>query len=185
MNTRKKFPPHSPLNPIRIIMVRTTYTSNIGAAARAMRVMGLYDLYLVEPKHFPSQEATALASGAVDVLEHATVVPNLAAALQGCQCAYATTAHPSKEISQLYTAEEAAMQTLADLQTSTQAIAFVFGNERTGLTEEEIQQCQRLMTIPSENRHNSLNIGAAIQIVSYELFKAKNKAESSHQINIQ
>lgn len=168
---RKSFP-ESLLNQIRVVMVRTSHSGNIGAAARAMRVMGLYHLTLVEPKHFPSQEAIALASGAVDVLENANVVPTLEEALKDCHVAYATTARPRYISSKLYTAEEAAIEAVQSVKNDNQKIAFVFGTERTGLTNEEIDLCQRMMTIPSENSYNSLNISAAIQVVSYELHKA-------------
>lgn len=164
--------PTTLLNQIRIVMVRTSHSGNIGAAARAMRVMGLYHLTLVEPKHFPSAEATSLASGAVDVLERAVVVPTLEDALKDCHVAYATTARPRYISSKLYTVEEAATEAMQTINQSEQKIAFVFGTERTGLTNEEIDLCQRMMTIPTENSYNSLNIGAAIQVVSYELHKA-------------
>lgn len=168
----KKPFPETLLNQIRIVMVRTSHSGNIGAAARAMRVMGLYHLTLVEPKHFPSQEATALASGAIDVLENAVVVPSLEEALKDCHIAYATTARPRYISSKLYTAEEATIEAVESIKHSDQKIAFVFGTERTGLTNEEIDLCQRMMTIPSENSYNSLNISAAIQVVCYELHKA-------------
>lgn len=172
----KKPFPNTLLNQIRIVMVRTSHSGNIGAAARAMRVMGLYHLTLVEPKQFPSQEAISLASGAVDVLDNAIVVPTLAEALKDCQVAYATTARPRFISSKLYSVEEAATEAVHGIQTEQQKIAFVFGTERTGLTNEEIDLCQRMMTIPSENSYNSLNISAAIQVVSYELHKAHKNA---------
>lgn len=173
----KKPFPDTLLNRIRIVMVRTSHSGNIGAAARAMRVMGLYHLTLVDPKHFPSQEATALASGAVDVLEQAVVVPTLEEALKDCHVAYATTARPRYISSKLYTVEEAAIEAVRDIQVADdQQIAFVFGTERTGLTNEEIELCQSMMTIPTENRYNSLNIASAIQVVCYELHKAHKTA---------
>jgi tRNA/rRNA methyltransferase/tRNA (cytidine32/uridine32-2'-O)-methyltransferase len=172
----KKPFPETLLNQIRIVMVRTSHSGNIGAAARAMRVMGLYNLVLVEPKQFPSQEAISLASGAVDVLESAIVVPTLEEALKDCQVAYATTARPRYISSKLHTVEEAAVEALQGIKNEGQQIAFVFGTERTGLTNEEIDLCQRMMTIPSENSYNSLNISAAIQVVSYELHKAHKQA---------
>lgn len=171
---RKPFP-ETLLNNIRIVMVRTSHSGNIGAAARAMRVMGIYHLTLVEPKQFPSQEATSLASGAIDVLENALVVPTLEEALKDCQVAYATTARPRYISSKLYTAEEATIEAVEAIKQENQKIAFVFGTERTGLTNEEIDLCQRMMTIPSENSYNSLNISAAIQVVTYELHKAHKK----------
>lgn len=172
----KKPFPETLLNQIRIVMVHTSHSGNIGAAARAIRVMGLYHLTLVEPKQFPSSEATSLASGAVDVLENAIVVPTLEAALKDCHIAYATTARPRFISSKLYSVEEAATEALQEIQNHQQKIAFVFGTERTGLTNDEIDLCQRMMTIPSENSYNSLNIGAAIQVVSYELHKAHKRA---------
>lgn len=172
----KKPFPDTLLNQIKIVMVRTSHSGNIGAAARAMRVMGLYNLTLVEPKQFPSQEAISLASGAVDVLESAVVVPTLEEALKDCQITYATTARPRFISSKLYTVEEATIEAVAGVKNDDQKIAFVFGTERTGLTNEEIDLCQRMMTIPSENSYNSLNISAAIQVVCYELHKAHKQA---------
>lgn len=169
----KKPIPHTPLNKIRIVMVRTSHSGNIGAAARAMRVMGLYQLYLVDPKNFPSKEATALASGANDVLENAIVVPTLEEALKDCHLAFATTARPRYVGDPLLTVEEAANSSISLIAESPQtSIAFVFGTERTGLTNEELDLCQHTMTIPTENNYNSLNVAAAIQLVSYEIRQA-------------
>jgi len=112
----------------------------------------------------------------VDVLDNAIVVPTLEEALKDCQVAYATTARPRYISSKLHTVEEAAIEALQGIKDEGQKIAFVFGTERTGLTNEEIDLCQRMMTIPSENSYNSLNISAAIQVVSYELHKAHKQA---------
>ena len=160
----------SALDAIKIVMVNTSHPGNIGSAARAMRVMGLYNLTLVSPKKFPSKEATALASGALDVLENAQVTETLSEAIQDCHYVFGTSArsrHLNKEEKSI---EAGALQIHEILREKPEAkIAILFGTERTGLTNEEVDLCQALFYIPTENNYNSLNIAAAIQIIAYEL----------------
>ena len=166
----------APLNAIRIVMVNTSHPGNIGAAARAMRVMGLYNLTLVNPKKFPSSEATALASGALDVLENAVVTETLAEAIQDCQYVFGTSAR-SRHIGKPELPIEAGAQSIQEIiQNQPEAkIAILFGTERTGLTNEEVDLCQELFYIPTENNYNSLNIAQAIQIITYELRRQTTK----------
>lgn len=160
----------SALDAIKVVMVNTSHPGNIGSAARAMRVMGLYHLTLVSPKKFPSKEATALASGALDVLENAQVTETLSEAIQDCHYVFGTSArsrHLNKEEKSI---EVGALQIHEILREKPEAkIAILFGTERTGLTNEEVDLCQALFYIPTENNYNSLNIAAAIQIIAYEL----------------
>lgn len=166
----------APLNAIRIVMVNTSHPGNIGAAARAMRVMGLYNLTLVNPKKFPSSEAVALASGALDVLENATVTETLSEAVKDCQYIFGTSARSRHIGKPELSIEIGAKNINTILQEQPDAkIAILFGTERTGLTNEEVDICQELFYIPTENNYNSLNIAQAIQIITYELRKQTTK----------
>lgn len=182
------------LNRIRVVLVRTSHPGNIGAAARAMKTMGLSELVLVAPQRWsPAQgdpEATALAAGADDVLERARVVATLADALAGTTLAYGCTArvrgvalpelrpHAAAValVSELARAAPAVVATgLASTPeapaggaTGTADVALVFGNERTGLTNDELFQCQAAVHIPADAGYSSLNLAAAVQVLAYE-----------------
>ncbi len=161
------------LDHIKIVMVNTSHPGNIGAAARAMRVMGIKHLTLVQPKTFPSSRADAMSSGALDVLQNAVVVETLAEAIVDCQLVIATTARVRHLTMESYPARAATIEAVARLsKDSTKPIAFVYGAERTGLTNEQVDLCQRLMNIPTANDYNSLNIASAIQVTAYELRNA-------------
>lgn len=154
--------------PIRFILVAPRHPGNIGSAARAMKTMGFDDLWLVAPAQFPHPEATALASGADDVLSGARVVQTLSEALVGCGLVYGTSARLRSALYwPVLTAREAApklQRTAVD-----GPVAVVFGTERTGLTNEEFALCNALIHIPANPAYESLNLGQAVQIVAYEL----------------
>jgi TrmH family RNA methyltransferase len=152
---------------IRIVLCRPSHPGNIGAAARAMKTMGLSQLVLVEPKKFPHADAEAMASGAADVLESARVCESLEEALSGCVLAIGTSTRQRDLQTALLTPAEAASQALTEAQAGT--VAFVFGNETFGLSREELARCQALMTIPANPEYSSLNLGAAVQVMAYEL----------------
>lgn len=152
---------------IRIVLCRPSHPGNIGAAARAMKTMGLSQLYLVSPKKFPHAEATAMASGAADVLAEATVCGSLEEALAGCVLAIGTSTRQRDLQTALLNPYQAAGKALAEAQTGT--VAFVFGNETFGLSKEELARCQALMTIPANPEYGSLNLAAAVQVMAYEL----------------
>lgn len=161
------------LDHIKIVMVNTSHPGNIGAAARAMRVMGIKHLTLVQPKIFPSSRADAMSSGALDVLRNAVVVDTLAEAIEDCQLVIATTARVRHLTMASYSVRAATLEAVSRLNdNSTKPIAFVYGAERTGLTNEHVDLCQRLMNIPTANDYNSLNIASAIQVTAYELRSA-------------
>ncbi len=160
----------SAMNSCRIVLVETSHPGNIGAAARAMRVMGLSELALVSPKIFPSPKADALASGALDVLENAKLFDTLADALADCSFAYAATARNRYLAAPDITPREMA----AEAVTRTGKVALVFGAERTGLTNEQLALCQRLVHIPTANDYSALNLAQAVQVLSYELFLAQH-----------
>lgn len=153
---------------IRFVLVRTSHPGNIGAAARAIRTMGLKRLSLVAPHAFPHAEAVALASGANDVLDNAPVSPDLATAIADCQLVLGATARrrdvPMEEIDP----REAASRVLAAAREGRE-VALVFGNERTGLENDEIKRCHAAVLIPSDPAFPSLNLAQAVQVLAYEV----------------
>ncbi|MEC9248030.1 MAG: RNA methyltransferase [Pseudomonadota bacterium] len=150
---------------VRVVLVSTSHPGNIGAVARAMKVMGFTNLHLVRPKKFPSEEAIALASGANDILEDARRHDNLAEALEGTSLAYATTAR-SRHMSLPVCSPRAAALELGQIDDD---IALVFGQENSGLTNDQLNLCHRIITIPSNSNFSSLNLAQAVQICLYEL----------------
>lgn len=164
-------PDHSPtaasLDRVRVVLCRTSHPGNIGAAARAMKTMGLSRLCLVAPLCAVDEVAVARAAGADDVLVGATVVSSLPEALAGCVFAIALSARLRDLGPQATVAREAAAPLLA--RTADGDVALVFGNETSGLTNEELQCCQQAVTIPSNADYSSLNLAAAVQVMAYEL----------------
>ena len=155
------------LDRVRVVLCDTTHPGNIGATARALKTMGLSRLYLVAPLCFPHPEADARASNARDVLEGAKVFATLGEALQGTVFTCALTAR-SRELSQPVLApRDAAPQLLAEAATGD--VALVFGRESRGLTREQVNLCQRIVHIPANPVYSSLNLAAAVQIMTYEL----------------
>jgi tRNA/rRNA methyltransferase len=157
------------LKNIRVVLARPSHPGNVGSAARAMKTMGLTNLYLVEPKVFPHPEADTLASGAVDVLQRATVVSTLAEALAGVTIACALTSRRRELTTPLATPREAVPELLARAKGGEQ-VALVFGNETFGLSIDEVELCNRLVTIPGNPDYFSLNLSQAVQVLCYELF---------------
>jgi TrmH family RNA methyltransferase len=156
---------------VRIVLVETSHPGNIGAAARALKNMSLEELVLVRPKQFPDPEASARASGAIDVLANARVEPDLAAALRGCGLVLATT---SRERDQYFRVLDvrAAAHRIAHAAAGA-PVAVLFGSERTGLTNAELQCAHALLRIPANAAYPSLNLGMAVQIVAYEILRAR------------
>ncbi len=148
-------------------MVNTSHPGNIGAAARAMKNMGLQSLYLVEPKVFPSAEATSRASGADDLLAQTVVCSSLDEALAECSLVIGASAR-LRSISwpQLDPRQCAAR---AVEESDSGPVALVFGREHAGLTNAELSRCHYLVNIPTNPDYPSLNIAAAIQVIAYEL----------------
>lgn len=161
------FPPDSPLDRTRIVLVAPSHPGNIGAAARAMKTMGLSRLVLVRPRRFPDPEADALSSNAREVLALATVVESLAEALEGVALAVATVSHGYEMSHELVSCREAARRAASAHERA--QIAFVFGTESSGLTAEEVRQCHLGAHIPSNPDYTSLNLAQAVQIFAYEL----------------
>ena len=150
----------------KIVLIETSHPGNIGAVARAMKTMCLNDLALVQPKSFPDPVAFARASGAAELLEEAQQCDSINEAIADCQRVIGVTARNRKLSAPVLTPKEI-MQELLSEYNETQA-AFVFGRERNGLTNEEIDLCHTVCTIPSNNEYGSLNLAAAVQILCYE-----------------
>jgi len=151
----------------RIVLCQTSHPGNIGAAARAMKTMGLQDLYLVQPKKFPHTEASALAAGATDVLENAHMCETLAEALTGCAFAIGLSARKRQLSHELVDVRQAALQ--ATGIAASQPVALVFGTEMSGLSNAELDLCQLLAMIPADPAFSSLNLAAAVQVMCYEV----------------
>lgn len=157
----------NPLSNIRIVMDHTSHPGNIGSAARAMKTMGLNRLYLVEPQRFPHADADALACDARDLLENARVCASLDEALTGSVIAAGLTARRRDLQNPCLDVREAARR-LVDIA-ATQEVALLFGNEAHGLSNEELNRCQYVISIPTDSAYTSLNVASAVQIMAYEL----------------
>lgn len=155
------------LGRIRVVLINTTHPGNIGATARAMKVMGLSNLHLVTPGRFPDADATALASGADDLLQHAQVHDSLDGALENCGLVLGTSARIRSLAMPQLDARSAARQAVAELPKH--EVALLFGRERYGLTNEEMQRCNWLVHIDANPEYASLNLAQAVQVLSYEL----------------
>ena len=155
------------LNNVRVVLSHTTHPGNIGAAARAMKTMGLSRLYLVNPRHFPDEQATAMAAGADDVLHNAVVCGLLDEALQGTVFTLAMTARLRDVSPEVKTPREAAPELLR--YAAAQPVALLFGTEMSGLSNEEMGKAQLLVNIPANPDFSSLNLAAAVQLMAYEL----------------
>ncbi|MGE5153363.1 MAG: RNA methyltransferase [Bdellovibrio bacteriovorus] len=158
------------LERIRCVLVETTHTGNLGAAARALKTMGLTRLALVNPKQPPDAEALARASGADDVLARATIHPDLVSALSGCRLVVGSSARLRSLEWPLLEPPEAAERLLAE--TAQGDVALVLGRESSGLTNEELARCHYLVHIPTNPVFSSLNLAAAVQVLAYEIRRA-------------
>lgn len=160
------------LENIRVVLVNTSHPGNIGGAARAMKTMGLSQLYLVQPNDFPSAEATARASGADNLLADAVICDDLPSALKGCTHVIGTTARERSITLPVHTPKQMSgfvKRTLVENNGVGGHVALVFGRERSGLTNDEVDCCQTLVSIDSTPTFSSLNLAAAVQIMCYEL----------------
>ncbi len=156
---------------IRIVLVGTQHPGNIGSAARAMKTMGLHRLVLVAPEHFPHREADALAAGAGDVLEAAEVHATLASAVADCGFVVGCTARARRIALDESGPREAAAKVMAEAVRGN-GVAVVFGRERTGLENDELQLCHAAVTIPANPGYSSLNLAASVQVLAYEMRQA-------------
>jgi tRNA (cytidine32/uridine32-2'-O)-methyltransferase len=152
---------------VRVVLVNTTHPGNIGATARAMKTMGLSELVLVEPLLFPHEEADARATSAIDVLQHARVVPTLREAIADCGLVLGTSAQSRHMPWPMLSPRE--IGPLVHEMRATQPVALVFGRERDGLSNEELQLCHYHVQIPTHASCRCLNIAQAVQVLCYEV----------------
>lgn len=155
------------LDNIRIVLIETSHPGNIGAAARAMKNMGLSRLYLVQPKRFPAEEAIFRASNALDVLDNAVVCDTLDEALDGVSLVAGTSARNRRIPWPLQTPREFAESVVAP--EAGREAAILFGREDRGLLNSELQRCAMHIHIPTNEEYSSLNIAMAVQLICYEL----------------
>ena len=155
---------------IRIVMVGTTHPGNIGAAARAMKTMSHRHLYLVKPKIFPSAEASARAAGADDILANVTVCETLGDAIRDCKLVIATSARHRSIPWPVFGPRECATRIINVAKSD--KVALVFGPESSGLSNEDLEDCNAMVQIPGNPDFKSLNIASAIQILCYENLQA-------------
>jgi TrmH family RNA methyltransferase len=168
------------LQNIRIVLVETSHPGNIGAAARAMKNMCLQQLCLVTPQHYPSEEATSRASGADDLLAQAKVFDSLDQALTGCRLVIGTSARPRSVSWPVLSPREAAAKLVAEA--CLDQVALVFGRERSGLTNSELDRCNYLVHIPTNQAYSSLNLAAAVQVLGYEIHQTSLQDKTAQPV---
>jgi tRNA (cytidine32/uridine32-2'-O)-methyltransferase len=155
------------LDRTRIVLVNTSHPGNIGSAARAMKTMGLKELYLVDPYSFPHEKAIEMAVSADDILEKAIVVKTLEEAIADCTLVIGTSARSRTIPWPMVSPREMAAKIKVEAPNSKTAI--IFGREHSGLTNEELQLCHAHVQIPADPDYSSLNLAAAVQVIAYEL----------------
>jgi tRNA (cytidine32/uridine32-2'-O)-methyltransferase len=170
-----------PLAAIRIVLVEPSHPGNIGAVARAMKNMALADLVLVRPKAYPHPEAVARASGAGDLLERARVVDSVTEAVADAGFVAATTSRPRDQNFRALDLHEAATRIFEMSERGPAAV--LFGAERTGLTNEELALAHLLIRIPANPDYPSLNLAMAVQLTTYELFRAAGSPASTRPLS--
>ena len=154
-------------DPTRFVLVSTSHPGNVGSAARAMKVMGFSDLVLVAPRFedvLAREETIAMASGATDVLARARIVGTLAEALEGVDHACATAMTPRDFGPPTFAPREH----FANLAGEGHRVAFVFGGERFGLSNDDVYRCHACISIPTDPAYGSLNLAQAVQVLAYE-----------------
>lgn len=161
----------SALDNIRVVLVQTWHPGNIGAAARAMRTMGLSQLVLVNPRRFPDDEATRMAAGGESLLEKARVVENLEDAVADCGAVVGLSARlRNLALPQFEEGDEMARE-LTSLAEN-MPVALVFGRERSGLTNDELACCTHQLSLPANPDYPILNLSQAVQVCAHELYRA-------------
>jgi tRNA (cytidine32/uridine32-2'-O)-methyltransferase len=171
-------PDPSPASRIRIVLVGTQHPGNIGSAARALKTMGLQRLVLVAPQRYPHNEADMMAAGAEDVLAAALVCGTLAEAVADCRLVLGCTARSRRVQLQELSPRTAAARGLEVAGTGGE-VALVFGRERTGLDNDELQLCHAAVHIPANPGYSSLNLAAAVQVLAYEVRMAMLEGQAT------
>ena len=169
------------LDNIRVVLVRTFHSGNIGSSARAMKTMGLSDLRLVNPKDFQLDQAMQMAMSADDLVRNAKHVDSLYNAVADCSVVIASTARTRGYDLPMINPEQA-VQCLCEAASQQQNVALVFGPERMGLSNEDLQVCKHRVTIPTSPDYSSLNLAAAVQTLSYEIFKQYSQRYSNADV---
>ena len=160
-----------PAADIRVVLVETSHPGNIGAVARAMKNMGLEQLVLVRPRQFPDPEASARASGADDLLRRARVTGSVQEAIGDCGLVAATTSRDRDQYFRVRDVRDGAATIVEHARSG--PVALLFGNERTGLTNDELALAHLLLRIPANPEYASLNLAMAVQLVAYETWRAR------------
>ncbi len=159
------------LDQIRIILVGTTHTGNIGSVARAMKTMGLSQLWLVAPKEEPDGQAYALAAGASDILAKARIVERLEDAIADCGLVVGTSARSRTLPWPMLDPRSCAQK--AVIEAKDKPVAIIFGRENSGLSNEELQLCNHHLCIAANPEYSSLNLAMAVQVLTYEVRMAE------------
>jgi TrmH family RNA methyltransferase len=167
---------------VRIVLIDPSHPGNIGSVARAMKNMALTDLVLVRPRAFPHAEANALAAGADDILARARVVTTLAEAISDCAFIAGTTSRPRSYYWEFTTPRDVAGRIVA--LPDENGAALLFGSERYGLGTDDLESCNVLVRIPANTEYCSLNLAMAVQLLSYEIFLAREQPASRIQLEL-
>ena len=152
---------------IRMVLVNTSHPGNIGGAARAMKNMGLFELYLVQPKEYPAPRAVWRAAGARDVLDKVKVVESVDQAIEGCGLVIGTSARDRRIPWPMINPRQCGQRIWRE--SVTHNVALLFGREDRGLTNNELQKCNYHVNIPSNPDYSSLNLATAVQVLAYEI----------------
>ena len=167
------------LDNIRIVLVETSHTGNMGSTARAMKTMGLTNLYLVNPLVKPDSQAIALSAGASDVIGNATIVDTFDEAIAGCSLVVGTSARSRSLPWPMLEPRECGQRSAMESEHA--PVAIVFGRERVCLTNDELQKCHYHVAIPANPEYSSLNLAMAVQIIAYEIRVAHLDRIAAHQ----
>ena len=155
---------------IKIVLSHTTHPGNIGAVARAMKVMGLSQLCLVNPKIFPDPQAVSMSANATDILDEAVVYQSIEEAIADCRLIIGTSARVRSLPNEII--EPRQLTEVLQNNINNFPVAILFGTEHSGLTNQELQLCHYHLCIPTSNEYGSLNLAAAVQLIAYELLLA-------------
>lgn len=171
------------LKKVRIVLMGTTHSGNLGQTARAMKNMGLHDLVLVDPRAQINAQAISMASGADDLLQHVRVEPDLASAIADCNLVFGTSARSRQLPWPGLSPREMAAEMIK--QESSGSIAVIFGPEHSGMTNEALSLCHYHVHIPTDESFSSLNLSQAVQVIVYEIMASwQVHAESPLPLNV-
>ncbi|MCO4788112.1 tRNA (cytosine(32)/uridine(32)-2'-O)-methyltransferase TrmJ, partial [Vibrio cholerae] len=167
------------LERVKVVLVGTTHSGNIGSAARAMKVMGLSQMVLVDPQCQVDAQAIALAAGASEIALNAQIYPTLEAAVADCGLVVGTSARSRTLEWPMLEPRECGEKLISEA--NQHSVAMVFGRERTGLTNDELQLCHYHVCVPANPEYSSLNLAMAVQLLSYEVRMAYLALQQSSQ----